>query len=194
MKAGFASSWAASISGSRSFPARDISVVGNGTSCARSETVPCRCFGSQTARRDFAAGKPGAGRSPINPNSTMPQTGRTVGKRGSSPRLIADLDPDEWDLPPKPKWMRWATYNRYSADTTTMKTFWTRVHRAGGQIPRKIISFEINGGLQVSQEISILSRARIGLKIWSLPIAGTRHMSRSRALSRLRRRSRCYGC
>jgi hypothetical protein len=29
-------------------------------------------------------------------------------------RLIDDLDPDEWDFPPKPKWMRWATYNRYS--------------------------------------------------------------------------------
>jgi hypothetical protein len=28
-------------------------------------------------------------------------------------RLIEDLDPDEWDLPPKPKWMRWSTYNRY---------------------------------------------------------------------------------
>jgi hypothetical protein len=28
-------------------------------------------------------------------------------------RLISDLDPDEWDLPPKPKWMRWRTYNRY---------------------------------------------------------------------------------
>jgi hypothetical protein len=28
-------------------------------------------------------------------------------------RLIGDLDPDEWDLPPKPKWMRWKTYNRY---------------------------------------------------------------------------------
>jgi hypothetical protein len=27
-------------------------------------------------------------------------------------RLIADLDPDEWELPPKPKWMRWRTYNR----------------------------------------------------------------------------------
>ena len=27
-------------------------------------------------------------------------------------RLIADLDPDEWDMPPKPKWMRWKTYNR----------------------------------------------------------------------------------
>jgi hypothetical protein len=28
-------------------------------------------------------------------------------------RLIGNLDPDEWDLPPKPKWMRWHTYNRY---------------------------------------------------------------------------------
>jgi hypothetical protein len=28
-------------------------------------------------------------------------------------RLITDLDPDEWDLPPKPKWMRWRTYQRY---------------------------------------------------------------------------------
>ena len=28
-------------------------------------------------------------------------------------RLIGDLDPDEWDLPPKPKWMRWRTYDRY---------------------------------------------------------------------------------
>lgn len=28
-------------------------------------------------------------------------------------RLIADLDPDEWELPPKPKWMRWRTYRRH---------------------------------------------------------------------------------
>jgi hypothetical protein len=28
-------------------------------------------------------------------------------------RLVGDRDPDEWDLPPKPKWMRWRTYNRY---------------------------------------------------------------------------------
>jgi hypothetical protein len=28
-------------------------------------------------------------------------------------RLISDLDPQEWDLPPKPKWMRWKTYQRY---------------------------------------------------------------------------------
>jgi hypothetical protein len=25
---------------------------------------------------------------------------------------IGGFDPDEWDLPPKPKWMRWSTYNR----------------------------------------------------------------------------------
>ena len=30
-------------------------------------------------------------------------------------RLIADQDPDAWDLPPKPKWMRWSTYNTYVA-------------------------------------------------------------------------------
>jgi hypothetical protein len=30
-------------------------------------------------------------------------------------RLIADLDPEKWDFPPKPKWMRWATYNRYES-------------------------------------------------------------------------------
>ena len=28
-------------------------------------------------------------------------------------RLIGNCDPDEWDLPPKPKWMRWRTYNRF---------------------------------------------------------------------------------
>ena len=35
------------------------------------------------------------------------------GKERIRSRLIGDLDPAEWDLPPKPKWMRWATYNRY---------------------------------------------------------------------------------
>ena len=35
-----------------------------------------------------------------------------IGQAKIKSRLIADLDPDEWDLPPKPKWMRWRTYNR----------------------------------------------------------------------------------
>jgi hypothetical protein len=34
------------------------------------------------------------------------------GKAKIQARLIADLDPDEWELPPKPKWMRWSTYNQ----------------------------------------------------------------------------------
>jgi hypothetical protein len=36
-----------------------------------------------------------------------------AGKERIKARLIDDLDPDEWELPPKPKWMRWETYNRY---------------------------------------------------------------------------------
>jgi hypothetical protein len=29
--------------------------------------------------------------------------------------LLGNEDPDEWDLPPKPKGMRWATYERWVA-------------------------------------------------------------------------------
>jgi hypothetical protein len=36
-----------------------------------------------------------------------------LGKERIKARLIGDLDPDAWDLPPKPKWMRWETYKRY---------------------------------------------------------------------------------
>jgi hypothetical protein len=28
-------------------------------------------------------------------------------------RRIGNCDPDDWDLPPKPRWMRWRTYNRH---------------------------------------------------------------------------------
>jgi hypothetical protein len=37
-----------------------------------------------------------------------------LGQARIKARLIGDLDPDEWDLPPKPKWMRWRTYNRHA--------------------------------------------------------------------------------
>ncbi|WP_165820283.1 hypothetical protein [Microvirga sp. KLBC 81] len=30
-------------------------------------------------------------------------------------RLVGNEDPDEWDLPPKPKDMHWATYERWVA-------------------------------------------------------------------------------
>ena len=35
-----------------------------------------------------------------------------LGKERIKRRLIGELDPEEWDLPPKPKWMRWKTYER----------------------------------------------------------------------------------
>lgn len=35
-----------------------------------------------------------------------------LGQAKIKARLIADLNPDEWDLPPKPKRMRWITYQR----------------------------------------------------------------------------------
>ena len=35
------------------------------------------------------------------------------GKSKIKSRLIGTCDLDEWDLPPKPKWMRWSTYRRH---------------------------------------------------------------------------------
>jgi hypothetical protein len=35
-----------------------------------------------------------------------------LGKERIKRLLIGELDPEEWDLPPKPKWMRWKTYHR----------------------------------------------------------------------------------
>ena len=46
-----------------------------------------------------------------------------LGQSRIKSRLIGNNDPDEWELPPKPKWMRWATYNRLGSGTTTMRRF-----------------------------------------------------------------------
>ena len=35
-----------------------------------------------------------------------------LGKAKIKSRLIGTCDPDQWDLPPKPKWMRWRTYKK----------------------------------------------------------------------------------
>jgi hypothetical protein len=35
-----------------------------------------------------------------------------AGKAKIKARLIGELDPEDWELPPKPKWMRWRTYKR----------------------------------------------------------------------------------
>jgi hypothetical protein len=40
-------------------------------------------------------------------------TGRAhLGQSRIKSRLIGNNDPDDWELPPKPKWMRWRTYDR----------------------------------------------------------------------------------
>ena len=49
---------------------------------------------------------------PVNDNKKPCTKGYDKAHQGQAKiklRLIADLDPDEWDLPPKPKWMRWST-------------------------------------------------------------------------------------
>jgi hypothetical protein len=35
------------------------------------------------------------------------------GKAKIKAQLIGTCDPAAWDLPPKPKWMRWSTYQRF---------------------------------------------------------------------------------
>jgi hypothetical protein len=41
-------------------------------------------------------------------------TGRAhAGKKRIKNKLISGPEAEEWDFPPKPKWMRWATYERH---------------------------------------------------------------------------------
>ena len=95
------------------------------------------------------SGKPRAGKSLTNPNSAVLS------------RLIADLDPDDWDFPPKPKWMRWGTYNRYSDRYDRYEDVLDHgLIALSAKFLEKIISFKINGRLQASQKISILSQRR----------------------------------
>jgi hypothetical protein len=49
-----------------------------------------------------------------------------AGKAKIKARLIDDLDPDDRELPPKPKWMRWRTYNRLAERFEHMTTRPTR--------------------------------------------------------------------
>ena len=72
-----------------------------------------RSYGCLQEPTAFAAVRRGEGESPTPLNFLDPDNRAHRGQAKIKSRLIADLDPDEWDLPPKPKWMRWRTYNRY---------------------------------------------------------------------------------
>jgi len=52
-------------------------------------------------------------RSPTAHSSIPPVDRAHRGKAKIKARLIEDLDPGEWELPPKPKWMRWHTYDKH---------------------------------------------------------------------------------
>jgi hypothetical protein len=84
----------------------------NGISCAHTRTDAVQCCGDLLEHGSFAADRGGA---VVLPSSQfLDQTNRAHrGKAKIKAKLIGDHDPDEWDLPPKPKWMRWPTYDRY---------------------------------------------------------------------------------
>jgi hypothetical protein len=72
-----------------------------------------RYYGCLPERNDSGAVKHG-GNKLLTPTNLLIQTNRAhIGQAKIKSRSIADLDPNEWALTPKPKWMRWRTYDRY---------------------------------------------------------------------------------
>jgi hypothetical protein len=96
-------------------------------------------------------------RLPIRRNIWIGTAAPTLGnpKSGRGCARLA-IGPRRMDLPPKPKWMRWATYNRYSERYDHYEDILDFGLRGTCcKISLKIISVEINDGVQVSQEILI---------------------------------------
>jgi hypothetical protein len=71
-----------------------------------------RCYGGHQEPTASAAVRHGAGESPTPLNLRTQTIVRIEVRPKFKSRLIGDLNPDEWELPPKPKWMRWSKYNR----------------------------------------------------------------------------------
>jgi hypothetical protein len=62
--------------------------------------------------RQFASKHAWPGQVAYSSQFMTPMDRAHLGKERIKRRLIGELDPEEWDLPPKPKWMRWKTYHR----------------------------------------------------------------------------------
>ncbi len=62
--------------------------------------------------RQFASRHAWPGRVAYRSQFMNPIDRARLGMERIKRRLIGELDPEEWDLPPKPKWMRWKTYRR----------------------------------------------------------------------------------
>jgi hypothetical protein len=63
--------------------------------------------------RQFASRQAWQGRVAYASQFLTPLDRAYLGKERIKQRLIGDLDPQYWELPPKPKWMRWRTYQGY---------------------------------------------------------------------------------
>ena len=69
--------------------------------------------------RQFASRKAWPGKVAYSSQFMTPADRAHLGKERIKQRLIGELDPEEWDLPPKPKWMRYQRFverfERYEA-------------------------------------------------------------------------------
>jgi hypothetical protein len=63
----------------------------------------------------FAVDRPGADGLRMHHSFWIATVRAHYGQSKINSRLcsLGNFDPEEWDLPPKPKWMRCKTYNRY---------------------------------------------------------------------------------
>ena len=112
---GFASrSMMVAVSTSRSRHVNAVSEVGNGTLSARGPAQELQYCGCLLAPDHLPQGSGGGARSPITHSSYLRLTVRILGKSRINRRLCVagSFDPSEWEFPPKPKWMRWPTYQR----------------------------------------------------------------------------------
>src|SRR5207245_994726 len=74
-----------------------------------------------------------APRVPLAPTSPRGRVDRAWrGKQRINARLIGSLYPEDWDLPPKPAWMRWHTTGEHIASGH----IWALVARFYGKVRR----------------------------------------------------------
>ena len=134
----------------------------NGISCAPLRTAVALCCGGQWGATEFRCRQAWGRRVAYSSQFLDPDNRAHRGKAKIKARPIGDFDPDEWELPPQPKWLRWHTYNRLRrTDTNSVRRdFRSRDSRVDGQIAGKNNVDEINAPKPVTQEISIRMTSR----------------------------------
>ena len=94
---------------------RGISAACNGTLSAQRPDGGCGCS-IRPLGATFFASRYAWGRRAAYASQFLDPIGRAWRTKAKvKTRLLGNEDPNEWDLPPKPKGMRWATYERWVA-------------------------------------------------------------------------------